>query len=586
MYLYAANTTGYGNASVSLLKSPGYVMTDSNGNFSITGDYTCPSSTAQVYLYALGGNPGLGEGTNSAAGMLAALGTCPASGTLSSTLFITINEVSTIATAYAIAGYATDPTHVSSSGSALAKTGIANAFATVTNLETLSTGVALANTPGSTTPSTATVPQNLINTLANILAACVNSSGTVTGGANPTPCDTLFTNALSGGTTGTQPADTATAALNIAHNPWANITNLFSLQTANSPFQTDLSSAPNDFTVTIGINGGGQDLSTFLAIDAAGDVWVVGENGTVTEFNPLGVTFTTSDLGFGGTCITEPFGLAIDSSGNAWVANQAPDSICEFSSAGVPNNTPFTGGGLKSPHDIAIDGSGNMWVTNSGNSSISKFNSSGSPLSSSSGYTGAGLDTPYGIAVDASGNIWATNYAGPSISELSSTGLAVGTTPFKGGGLADPIDIAIDGSGNAWIANRTASSVSKFNSSGTAQSGSSGYTGGGLDDPFGIAVDSNGNIWATNYLANSISEMNSSGTAISGTNGYQSTLTGLASFYSPYNIAIDGSGNVWVTNTGPSSITEFVGAASPVVTPRAANLQSPYNANNSAVNKP
>jgi hypothetical protein len=64
-YLYAANTTGYGNASVSLLNSSGsntykdtngnyYVLTDANGNFSITGDYMCPSSTAQVYLYAVG----------------------------------------------------------------------------------------------------------------------------------------------------------------------------------------------------------------------------------------------------------------------------------------------------------------------------------------------------------------------------------------------------------------------------------------------------------------------------------------------------------------------------------------------------
>src|SRR5271166_5653949 len=88
VYLYAANTTGYGglgipasssNASISLLKSPGYVTTDSNGNFSITGDYTCPSASTQVYLYSIGGNPG--AGTNSAASLLAGLGSC---GSLSS----------------------------------------------------------------------------------------------------------------------------------------------------------------------------------------------------------------------------------------------------------------------------------------------------------------------------------------------------------------------------------------------------------------------------------------------------------------------------------------------------------------------
>jgi hypothetical protein len=44
VYLYAANTTGYGSASIPLLVSP--VTTDANGSFSITGDYTCPSTAS------------------------------------------------------------------------------------------------------------------------------------------------------------------------------------------------------------------------------------------------------------------------------------------------------------------------------------------------------------------------------------------------------------------------------------------------------------------------------------------------------------------------------------------------------------
>jgi PKD repeat protein len=80
VYLFAANTTGYGgngiaasnsNASVSLLSAAetgasdalgAYVATGSNGGFSLTGDYTC-SSGQQLYLYALGGNE-LGCGAN------------------------------------------------------------------------------------------------------------------------------------------------------------------------------------------------------------------------------------------------------------------------------------------------------------------------------------------------------------------------------------------------------------------------------------------------------------------------------------------------------------------------------------------
>src|ERR1039458_5585719 len=85
VYLYAVNNTGYGgsgiapnntNASVSLLRNAAgttqdgnghyYVTTDPSGNFTITGDYSCPSSYAHSYFYAVGGDPGLGSGANSA----------------------------------------------------------------------------------------------------------------------------------------------------------------------------------------------------------------------------------------------------------------------------------------------------------------------------------------------------------------------------------------------------------------------------------------------------------------------------------------------------------------------------------------
>ena len=85
-----------------------YATTESGGTFNISNEYNCPTPTSQVYLYAIGGDAG--SGTNSAAGLMAALGTC---GTLSSSTSVVINEVSTVATAYSIAGFATDATHVS-----------------------------------------------------------------------------------------------------------------------------------------------------------------------------------------------------------------------------------------------------------------------------------------------------------------------------------------------------------------------------------------------------------------------------------------------------------------------------------------
>src|ERR1035441_6771922 len=296
VYLFAANTTGNAgpgiaasssNASVSLLSATStglsdsvgaYVLTDSKGNFTITGDYTCTANT-QVYVYALGGNAG--SGANAAAGLLAALGSCPGSGNfLAQTPFITVNEVSTTAAAYAFAGYATDATHVSSSESALAQTGIKNAFANATNLAGISTGVALATTPA----GNGTVPQSEINTLANILASCVNSTG-----PSSTQCSTLFSNAESAGSSGVAPTDTATAAINMAHNPGSNLAALYALSVPTPPFAPALSGQPFDFTIALSFTGGGLNDPGSIAVDGAGNVWTVnGGNVSVSQFN--GVT--------------------------------------------------------------------------------------------------------------------------------------------------------------------------------------------------------------------------------------------------------------------------------------------------------
>ena len=83
-----------------------------------------------------------------------------------------------------------------------------------------------------------TVPQSLIDTLGNILANCVDSANTsVVAASESAQCSTLFADTLSAGTSGTRPIDTATAAIDMAHNPWANANALVSLPTGNAPFQ-------------------------------------------------------------------------------------------------------------------------------------------------------------------------------------------------------------------------------------------------------------------------------------------------------------------------------------------------------------
>jgi hypothetical protein len=589
VYLYAANTTGYGTTAISLLTSAGgtskdgsgnyYVTTGANGSFGITGDYTCPSTASQLYLYAAGGNPG--SGANSAIGLLAALGTCPPNGTLSSSLYVVINEVSTVATAYAIAGYATDALHVSSPSTTLAQTGIANAFATVTNLETLNTGVALATTPAAN-GGNGTVPQSEIDTLANIIAACVNSAGPTS-----TACSTLFTNAMNGATA---PSDTATAAINIAHNPGANIATLYGLQTGSASFQPMLSATPNDFTIAVSYTGGGLSGTGGIAIDASGNVWIgnttlQGTATSISKFSPTGAALSPS-AGFTGGGLAAPQAIAIDASGNIWVASgsktvSADNVISKFNASGSPlsGSSGYTAGGLSDPFAIAIDTGGNVWVSNHVAATISELSSSGAAVSGSP-FSGGGLASPHFMAIDIPGNIWIANNDNNSISKFNSSGAAVsGSSGYTGGGLDEPYGVAIDGSGNVWVSNFFFNTLSELNSSGGPISPSGGYTGGGLNEPYGIAVDGSGYVWVANPGNSSISEFNSSGTAISGSSGFSS-----GSLTSPVDLAIDSSGNIWVTSEGGTAVGEYIGLAAPVVTPIVANRLSPYGSH--AVNKP
>jgi hypothetical protein len=579
LYLFAANTTGYGSGSVSLLTSGSGRSIDSNGNyyvttgtgglFNITDAYTCPDSNTQVYVYSVGGNPGLGDGANAAAGFLAALGSC---GNLTSTENIFVNEISTIATAYAIAGFATDATHVSSSSSSLAELGVQDAFSATANLEQLSNGTALATTP----PGNGTPPQQEIYTLADILAACVNSSGPSSSG-----CTTLFANAKNGGT---EPTDTATAAINIAHNPGSNLTALYGLATPSAPFQPALTSVPNDFTVAITYSGSGLDSTTFLApngiaIDGYGDVWLPNyDSNSVSKFKFDG-TVLSGASGFTGAGLNEPTSIAIDIYGNAWIANFNAEnfnditSISEFSSTGVDVSGPpgYEGSGLNEPYGIVIDNLSHTWVSNNGGNNLSEFTSSGTALSGLNGFAAGTIAEPAGVAADTAGNVWTVDY-GAAIYVLVESDASGNQTAdpsgFSGGGLNAPYGVAIDASNNIWVSNLNGG-LSEFNSSGTAISGVNGFTGGGIDGPYGIAIDGVGNVWTANEFNYTISEFDQSGNPVSPATGYTS-----AELNAPYGIAVDPSGNVWVaTNNGTASLTEFVGAAAPVVTPLAAGAE-------------
>jgi hypothetical protein len=567
VYLFAANTIGYGALSLPLLTvtetgasdavGP-YVTTDALGNFSLTGDYACTSGQ-QLYIYVLGGI----SGGNSVplAGLMAAIGSCPAT---NSTVVAQVNEVSTVAAAYAMAGYATDALHVSSSGSTLAQAGIANAFANAANLVKLATGTALATTPS----GSGAVPQSEVNGLANILSLCINPSNYVA-----SECNALLIGALAGGTTGAQPTDTATAAINIAHNPGSNNnSDIFNLTIAAPVYTPTLSRQPNDFTLAITYTGGGLNTPEGIAIDGSGNAWVANSGGNnVTKISGAGVV-----AGYSGGGMSGPSAVAIDGSGNAWVANQTGNTVTELSSAGTASaGSPYSGN-LHQPDAIAVDGGGNVWVANFGSTTVTELSSAG-VAATGSPFSGGGLSAPAGIAMDGSGSAWATNEAGNSVSKLSSAGVAVsGANGYASGIAVAPEGIAMDGLGDAWVADTNKSSVLEVYVGGNTSPGF-GFGGGGLTAPVALAIDGLNSVWVADKGANSVIELSNGGTVLSGLGGYTNGV-----LIGPRGVAIDGSGDVWVTNTGGNSVLELIGAAAPVITPIAAGLPATPTGNGSS----
>ena len=606
VYMLAITTstsnTPYGLPSTSLLQSSGtgdtsaggvngwyYVTTDSNGSFTIAAtDYTC--SNQEVYLYSLGGSPGIGDTStpNSAIGLMAVLGPfpCQADGSfLDLPATIQLNEATTVAAAYSLAGFAVDATDMSTSNSSLAGTGIANAGGTAVNL---GNGQPLATTED----DNGSVPQAEISTLADILAACVNSTDS-TYGSPSSACSNLFLYATPPG--GTAPGDTATAAIDIAHNPGANVAALFALATPTAPFQPTLSAAPNDWTVLITYSGNGLSYANGVAVDSRGQVWVTDNMnidsgacstpgtaacGAISAFNNLGQPLNGSPYTGGGLYFPE--GIAIDINGNAWVANSGNDTITEFSAGGAPSTySPISLGGSYNATQIAVDGDNDVWVVDGYQLTRFAASYSGPPPDSPTFQTSGGpLNGANGVAVDGNYNVWVSNQ-NSVLAEFVGL-VSANMSGFSGGGLSNPTGVAADANGNIWLPNNDAAyDVSEFiPNQATASAGAfapgSPYRGAGQAiDSYAIAIDGTGNVWIANSSgcgvasgANTggpISEYSNTGVPISGSNGYQRNCS---NSIGPTGIAVDLSGNVWLAgNNIGDGLGELVGAASPTVTP-------------------
>ncbi len=265
-----------------------------------------------------------------------------------------------------------------------------------------------------------------------------------------------------------------------------------------------LSTSSNSSTVSV-LNSTSGITSTFpqtggafarLALDPYDDPWLTNSiTSSVTELNSAGVRATLN-----------PFSGAesraqASSPSTAWATSGSPTAD-RPSASSAPTEPPlsptgFSTGGVSSPSALALDTSGNAWIADSGGNGIAVLSNSGAPIPGSP-YTGGGINGPFAIAIDSSGGAWIANRLGSSLSRLTSFGDPVAGSPYYGAGLNAPIDMAVDGLGNVWLVNSGSNTISEFLSNGRPQSGGTGYGSSALTNPFRLALDRSGNIWVAN----------------------------------------------------------------------------------------
>jgi len=356
-----------------------------------------------------------------------------------------------------------------------------------------------------------------------------------------------------------------------------------------------------------------------IAVDSAGNVYVTDSSNTIRKITPAGVVTTlagTPDVhgsadGIGSAAqFWQPWGIAVDSAGNVYVADQANNTIRRITPAGVVTTIAGAAGVIGSadgsasaarfnaPAGLAIDSAGNLYVADTYNETIRKITSAGvvTTLAGAPGIAGSTDGTggaarfylPYALTVTGT-TLYVADTFNSTIRKVTSAGMVTtfaGTAGVPGnvngiGSAArfnSPYGVAATSTGTIYVADMSnmvirkitpARAVTTFAGSATTDGGGIGSSDGTgrtarFNYPNGVAVTGT-TVYVADTYNSTIRKVTSAGviTTFAGTTGVPGSTDGTgnaAQLDHPFGVAADKAGNVYVADTLNSTIRKITSA--------------------------
>jgi sugar lactone lactonase YvrE len=286
-----------------------------------------------------------------------------------------------------------------------------------------------------------------------------------------------------------------------------------------------------------------------------------------------------------------PNSVAVDKAGNVYVADTANNTIRKITRDGIVStlagvagshgSADGTGGNARfwAPFGVAVDGSGNVYVADTANNTIRKITPDG-VVRTLAGFAGrpggndgigaaARFRNPWGVAVDNAGNVFVADMSNDTIRRITPAGevtTLAGQAGISGSAVGfgnnarfnGPFAVAVDNADNVYVSDSGNNTIRKIMPSRVvvALAGLPGYAGNtdgnSIDarfwNPQGLAVDSARNIYVADTGNNTVRRITPTG-VVTTLPGPAGGIGGNPRFNSPGGVAVDGSGNIYVADS-------------------------------------